>query len=570
MTPHTPFFRLLLLLLLTLAIAACAAAASPPHATDAPHELILAVRQRNLAVVEAKLLDVSDPASARYGQHMTYDAIGALTRDADAQAATRAWLAAYGIDACTASAHGAFLTCTAAASTWQRALGGGHHDLLRDEIARPAAVRGHLAGIFRARRMQQHARGQSNGRPAVRPARAFPTGDAAGYCTKWWTCPNFLHHYYNISTASGPPPAPVLGSQSVFETGQYASAKDLAQFQHTYGTPAVKVAKDVNGFMDDDTCEFLNFECSEANLDLQYITAIGERVPTWFWGNNKQTTFANWITSVAGTKDAPLVHSVSYGQLESQTGPDLRSTFTTEVQKLGLRGISVVVSSGDDGVGNKQTETSEGLCGYTPQWPAACPYVTTVGATQGPEEGTGREEVVCSSSHNNTFITSGGGFSEAYATPAYQKNAVAGFLANASQNSLGPGFNQRGRGYPDVAMIGHLYPTVNGGGLNVVDGTSASTPVVAGILALVNARRLAQNKSSVGFANPALYNWAGNAAIFRDITSGQNNCAAGGWQGSTVVCCPDNGFHAVKGWDPASGLGSINVGNLLDVWEELP
>ena len=75
---------------------------------------------------------------------------------------------------------------------------------------------------------------------------------------------------------------------------------------------------------------------------------------------------------------------------------------------------------------------------------------------------------------------------------------------------------------------------------------------------------------TVGFANPALYKWAGNQNIFNDITSGKNNCCAGGWSGSTVVCCPENGFYAVKGWDPVTGLGSINVGNLIAAWSALP
>jgi hypothetical protein len=40
--------------------------------------------------------------------------------------------------------------------------------------------------------------------------------------------------------------------------------------------------------------------------------------------------------------------------------------FSTEVMKLGLRGVSVLVSSGDDGVMNPKTRTSSGLCDYTP------------------------------------------------------------------------------------------------------------------------------------------------------------------------------------------------------------
>eukprot|EP00756_Hemistasia_phaeocysticola_P035160 Hpha_TRINITY_DN16566_c1_g3::TRINITY_DN16566_c1_g3_i1::g.134515::m.134515/K01279/TPP1, CLN2; tripeptidyl-peptidase I len=426
----------------TLLLVIAAARASADHTTT--HEVILSIKQRNLDILEAALLAVSDPQSDEYGRHWSFEAIGSLTRDASAEAATRVWLTAHGIDECKeTSPYAAFIRCNATANMWKHALDGHDFETAQDyEITPPAAMRGHLAGIFRA-----HRQAQPQSMPLV-PARAVAvhpdavnhTNSLASPCTKPWSCPAFLHQYYNITSASSTDTP--LGSQSVFETGQYGSPKDLTQFQNTYGTPTVKVVKDVNGFLDDQTCEFLSYECSEANLDLQYLTAIGQRVPTWFWGNDKQTTFANWIAAVASTKDAPLVHSVSYGQLESQTGPDLRETFTTEVMKLGLRGVTVLVSSGDDGVANTQTRTSSGLCGYTPQWPASCPYVLSVGATQGPEEGK-PEEVVCSSSNNNTFITSGGGFSEAFKTPVYQKTAVASFLANAKQNSLGPGYNSR-------------------------------------------------------------------------------------------------------------------------------
>jgi subtilase family serine protease len=192
-----------------------------------------------------------------------------------------------------------------------------------------------------------------------------------------------------------------------------------------------------------------------------------------------------------------------------------------------------------------------------------------VGATQGPEEGSARKEVACSSSNNNTFITSGGGFSTAFSRPAYQASAVSTFLAREG-HALGGGYDATGRGYPDVALIGHLYPVIIGGDEQVKDGTSASTPVMAAIIALANSRRLALGKPPVGFANPALYAWGGDGSIFHDIVDGQNNCCAGGWSGATPpICCPINGFVAGKGWDAVTGLGSVNAGSLIEAWAAL-
>eukprot|EP01034_Spumella_vulgaris_P024355 gene24355-30684_t len=114
-----------------------------------------------------------------------------------------------------------------------------------------------------------------------------------------------------------------------------------------------------------------------------------------------------------------------------------------------------------------------------------------------------------------------------------------------------------GRGYPDLAVMGHNYLMVEGNVTKAVSGTSASTPVVAGMISLVNARRLREGKTSLGWLNPALY--ANYQSFVNDITSGSNNCAAGG-----KVCC-DAGYNAATGWDPVTGLGSVNFTKFSDV-----
>jgi subtilase family serine protease len=58
--------------------------------------------------------------------------------------------------------------------------------------------------------------------------------------------------------------------------------------------------------------------------------------------------------------------------------------FNTAVQKLALRGVSVLASSGDDGVANQRAREDDGYCGFYPSFPASSPYVLAVGATRGP------------------------------------------------------------------------------------------------------------------------------------------------------------------------------------------
>jgi len=282
--------------------------------------------------------------------------------------------------------------------------------------------------------------------------------------------------------------------------------------------------------------------------------SVAQNAPTWFWvQDGTGDVFLEWITAVAATSNPPLVHSISYGSVESEEDPASMQRFSTAAQALGTRGVTIMVASGDDGVANYIARGDPSKCGFNPSYPATCPYVTAVGATQGPEDNT--VEIMCSSKTNG-LITSGGGFSGVFTTADYQAADVAGYLKDGPDMPPISQFNSKGRGYPDVAAMGHNYEEVIGGQTYQVSGTSAASPVFAGMISLINGLRLSQGKSSLGFINPSLYS---NAADFHDITSGTNNCCAGA--PGSATCCK-YGFTATTGWDPTTGLGTPDFGKL--------
>lgn len=256
---------------------------------------------------------------------------------------------------------------------------------------------------------------------------------------------------------------------------------------------------------------------------------------------------------------------------------------------MGLRGLTVVFSSGDDGIGNGIDCTQA-----WPAWPASSPYVTSVGATQmtdkynpvcgmpyssvlvgaTPEqellvECTGTGETVCSGSFGGV-ITSGGGFSDYASRSKYapwQSQAVDTYLSPDNSDAYPPlsYFNSTGRGYPDVATYGSNYFIYLGGQVTRESGTSASAPVFAAMVTLWNDMRLAYGQPPLGFIAPFLYEvHASNPEAFQDITTGDNACGVGRSL-STVECC-EYSFAASAGWDAATGLGSPNykvIANLV-------
>jgi tripeptidyl-peptidase I len=115
--------------------------------------------------------------------------------------------------------------------------------------------------------------------------------------------------------------------------------------------------------------------------------------------------------------------------------------------------------------------------------------------------------------------------------------------------------SQKARGIPDVSANGLNTLIAVGGKWGLTGGTSASAPIVGSIITLINEERIKIGKGRVGFINPVLY---ANPWALNDIVEGAN------------PGCGTNGFNAVDGWDPVTGLGTLNFEELLRVWMALP
>ncbi|KAG7382325.1 polynucleotide 3'-phosphatase [Phytophthora pseudosyringae] len=325
---------------------------------------------------------------------------------------------------------------------------------------------------------------------------------------------------------------------------------------------------------------------TEASLDVQYITGVGRNATTFIWtmnGSNPYSSedepFVEFAQDVLALENPPLVVSISYSDDEEHifdVSPGYARTLDTLLIKMGLRGITVLIAGGDDGVTGLRTEFEkvpvENMCKQSgPQWPSSSPYITTVGATMlltkaqqaaKPFFRT-NEEVICSV-ENGGIITSGGGFSNIYSIPAYQRTAVERYLATRNIPTTPGFFNASGRAYPDVAALGAGFLVYMNGRLSSVSGTSASTPVFGAMVTLWNDARLNAGKSPLGFINPLLYYLAEtHPDAFHDVVVGNNGAPRGGNNP-----CEDS-FSAAAGWDAVSGVGTPNFSVIYDFIADL-
>jgi kumamolisin len=184
-------------------------------------------------------------------------------------------------------------------------------------------------------------------------------------------------------------------------------------------------------------------------------------------------------------------------------------------------GITITVAAGDNGSSDDVNDGQNHV-----DFPASSPHVLACGGTKLIGSGsTITSEVVWNETAAKEGAT-GGGVSTFFPLPTWQASSgvpKAGSFA--------------GRGVPDVA--GDADPTTGyiirvDGQTMPIGGTSAVAPLWAGLIAMNNA----QNKTTAGFLQPAIYTAKAKAA-FHDITSGNNGA-----------------FSAGPGWDACTGLGS--------------
>jgi len=371
-----------------------------------------------------------------------------------------------------------------------------------------------------------------------------------------------------------------------FQNDASFAPKGLAVFVTDMGIPNITVTKIVGPFKDKDPD-------LESTLDVQYGGAIAINSSVWFW------TVKGWMyefaTDLQAAKEAPLVVSMSWGWPEpfqcqidatncgKSSSYDYVNRLNVEFQKIGLSGITLVAASGDTGApgdGNPGCDDPKSPNATDPLstiFPGASPWVLSVGATMLEADAESEyvlaeppickkykcanvsTEAVCT--YPGALITSGGGFSDVSPVPSYQSAVVNAYFASGVTLPPADTFNKSNRGFPDVAALGHNY-LINAAGYTPVDGTSCSSPVVAGIIALLNSARLNNNKPPLGFVAPVLYAaYAADPTTFTDITTGNNKC--------TESCCSKIGYEATKGWDPVTGLGTPQFPKLLKYVQSL-
>ncbi|KFA74782.1 hypothetical protein S40288_06627 [Stachybotrys chartarum IBT 40288] len=545
-------------------------------------KLSIALEPRDSQLLEDTLYAVSDPASPRYGQHLTREEARALVEPRpESTEAVRRWLAGSDLEHLVPPEDGQFIRISMPAKRAELLFGRDFklHTRPDGKVARsmdnlvPIDVRQHIASIYSTLDFGTTTVQGSTLYPKFPFSKSARSLDSSNRsvcqddpesvdlqdCNNTMT-PACLRNLYNMDD---PPVA--AHKNSLFGVagflGQTAQYRELEMFVDTYASYARGANFSVEPINNGSNPQG-EYPSGEANLNIQYAIGMAHNVPVRFYTNGGEyrdyipdldindptiasvepwLEFASYLVDLPD-KDLPQVVSISYGINEHVLPKDYAIQTCNLFGQLGTRGVTVVTAAGNTGPG-VSCMSNDGLntTKFLPMFPSSCPYVTSVGGTEG---------------NSPEFATnfSSGGFSEYFRRPRWQDEAVGGFLAEHGQRWK-QYYDARGRGYPDLAAQAHNYPIYNDGVVEDADGTSAAAPLFASMIALINNERFNLKKPALGFLNPFIYKHG--KAAFTDITQGRSvGCQGVSYWGLPSPIIPDAGWHAVAGWDPITGWGT--------------
>ncbi len=262
-------------------------------------------------------------------------------------------------------------------------------------------------------------------------------------------------------------------------------------------------------------------------------------------------TEQGWMTIldavIRDRENDPGVLSISWGAPEDTDiwTKQAMTQLNKSLLALAHLGVTVCVAGGDDGSSDAAQDGRAHA-----DFPASSPYVLAVGGTTIPKKGRSQADIVWFEGdglRDDQGGSTGGGVSDFNPRPAWQ--------ANIHITSVNPG-SINGRVIPDLAANADWdaspYLLVVDGSAEPNGGTSAASPLVAALVARLNANRPPDKR--LGYLTPVLYQARGGGNSgptvgslgCTDVTKGKNTTAHAG------------GYSAGPGYDAASGWGTPN------------
>ncbi len=469
---------------------------------------------------------------------------------------------------------------------------GEEHWANASNLTLPASLSNAVAGVFTLhnfyKKPQSHVAEETVMVKAIQGAKPAFTGGTGLHALG----PADYYKIYNFNPlgASSGSRIQIVGRSNI-------NGQDVSYFHYWMYDQAVSYSVILNG---PDPGDLGGGEETEAVLDLTWagVTAPSSQVDLVISKSTATTDGVDLSEIYIIDNNRADVMSESFGSCEAAFTSSEAAGISSLAEQAAAQGITYVVSSGDSGSAgcddpNSQTTATHGV---SVNVLASTPYNVAVGGTQFNENGHDStywsasnasptlesalsyipENVwneSCTSCSSPGIWAGGGGASIFFTKPSWQ-SGVAGIPADNFRDVPDVSLTAAGHDPYLICLRDSCVPD-SGGNIFFygVSGTSASAPSFAGIMALAAARagtRLGQPNyvlyrlaaaENLATCNASSTTLPASTCVFNDITVGNNAVPGEAKYGTSTAT-----YQSTKGYDLATGLGSMNVTNLLDNW----
>jgi subtilase family serine protease len=514
----------------------------------------------------------------------------------------------------------------------------------------PAALAGAVRGVVSLHNFMPHSSFKK--RPAFDATISGNVYEAVA--------PGDLATIYNLNPLFAAGLTGVGQTIAVIEDTNIKNASDVATFRSSFGLSGYPGTFSQVLATGSTTCNNpgVNSNESEAALDAEWAGAAAPGAAIMLAYCADTTVMFGGLIALENLVNAgspPAIMSISYGECEAQNGT-ANASYVQAYQLAVAQGVSVFVAAGDEGAASCDADLPTASHGIAVSGFASTPYNVAVGGTDFSDDYSGTvntywnpmntptyesaisyiPEIPWNDSCTSELIFHIEGYIQGYGSTGFCNSTAGHNFLTTSAGSGGPssysaqpswqsvfGLPTASGGpryLPDVSLFaangtwGHFYvycmsDTAEDGSpcnysnstdilANAAGGTSFSSPIMAGIMALVNQKAGAPQ----GLPNPRLYalaaaeygttgstacnsslgNGVGGSCFFYDVTlgdmdvpcTGTNSCFGYSHSGSTTTygalststTAFNTAYGAAAGWDFATGIGTVNAYNLVHGW----
>lgn len=575
------------------------------------------------AALDKLLEDLQDPKSSSYHKWLTpeqfADRFGLTTGDV---AKVTAWLQSQGFQV-TRVARGRtqvwFSGPVSRIETVFRTeihnfqFEGEQHYANATEMSVPEALAGVVQGVHDLDNFRPKARVRAR-KVSADVAQAYFTSNLTG---NHFVIPADFAMIYDVASLYAHTPSfdgtgqkfVVVGQTALFSTGTGGisppgAPTDVDAFRAAAGLPARTATNFTQTLVPNTGTAIVSTnDINEASIDVEWSAAVakGGNLNYVYVGTGAPRGVFDALNYAIDQNLAPVI-SISYGNCEANLGLSNVQLIQGWAQQANAQGQTISAAAGDFGAADcdgSPTLPAQGGLGV--DVPAALPYVTGVGGTEFTGDAAGTVSGNCAAATtfwaqscsltsggsalsyipettwNDTTLAqqldgTGGGASTIFSKPDWQKGSgvptdgardVPDIALNASNAHDSYLFCAQGSCVNGFRLAANDPTSPNG--VTAAGGTSFGSPTFAGIVTIVNQ---ATNSTGQGNVNPTLYALAASTPnAFHDITTGNNivPCGAG------TPDCPTTGtaqygYSAGAGYDQVTGLGTLEVANLVNAW----